>query len=265
MASPDSGRLCCLRCGKPIGQDLAARLQSDSAPDGDAQNEHGLEDVKPATDSSRRRPSGYDGWALDEDLKHIGRLLGGSRRSGTQPGSDAKLVERRFDAAHGTVAGYHYDGRSAKTASGNAHLGASVVGMIAWTMLTLGLMASACGGVLLGWSVVVRRDDLWTVGLPITVAGLLVLVVALVLQLDRLSGDNRQTAARLDQFGNRLLQLRRDATMSASHAHLAGGAFYAHLADGASPQLLLTDLKSQLEVLTQKLGQPESEPSEPAR
>jgi hypothetical protein len=111
---------------------------------------------------------------------------------------------------------------------------------------------------------VVRRGDLWSIGLPVAVVGLLALAVALVMQLDRLSGDHRQTAARLERFDSRLLQLRRDAAISDGGTRPAGDAFYAHLADGASPQLLLTDLKSQLELLTHRLGQSEIEPGEPA-
>jgi hypothetical protein len=34
-------------------------------------------------------------------------------------------------------------------------------------------------------------------------------------------------------------------------------AFYSHLADGASPQLLLTDLKSQLDLLAMKMAREE--------
>jgi hypothetical protein len=181
-------------------------------------------------------------------------LLGTAGRATKSGGK----THRRIDAAHDGPSGPHRGHRATRPADGRFDLIGALVGAIAWLTLTLGLMASTCGGVLLVWSAVARRGDLWNVGLPIALAGLLGLVVALVLQLDRLSGDHRRTAARLEQVDTRLVQLRRDAAMSTSEARPAGAAFYAHLAGGASPELLLTDLRSQLELLTQRLGQSES-------
>lgn len=248
VASPESGRMCCLRCGKPVGQEPSARSQRDSAPVGDR--------AASDCDVPGRRPSGYDGWALDEDLRHVGRLLGTADRA-ERPRSKRRL---RIDAAHDGPLGPHphQGARAAKPAPGEGSVVGALVGAIAWLTLTLGLMTSTCGGVLLVWAAVARRSDLWDVGLPIALVGLLGLVVAMVLQLDRLAGDHRRTAARLAQFDSRLVQLRRDAAMSSADARPAGASFYSHLAGGASPELLLTDLKSQLELLTERLGQPES-------
>lgn len=258
VASPETGRQCCLRCGKPVGQEPSAQPHS-AGPRAADTHEKGRADELGSSDAARRRPSSYDGWELDEELKHIGRLLGGSARSATGSGRAAGQTHRRFDAAHPTAALHHHVGRARRSASADFDLGTAALGAMVWGALTLGLMASACGGVLLLWSAVLQRDDLWSIGLPVAMVGLLALAVALVMQLDRLSGDHRQTAAKLDQFDSRLLQLRRDAATSAGGTRPPGDAFYAHWADGASPQLLLTDLKSQLELLTHRLGQSEAE------
>jgi len=258
VASPDSGKLCCLRCGKPVGQQPSARRRRDPAP-GKVRRADSPE-AKPA--GVGRRPSGYDGWEFDEDLRHIGRLLGAAGPAGAVKKAAGKK-HRRVDAAHALLSGPHYGRRPATTEAGSLDPGGALVGGIAWVSLTLGLMASVCGGVLLIWSAVVHRDDLWSFGLPITLAGLLGLVVAMVLQMDRLSGHYRQAAARLDRFDSRLTQLRRDAAISAADVRPAGAAFYAHLADGASPQLLLSDLKGQLELLTQRLGESEGAAASP--
>ena len=42
---------------------------------------------------------------------------------------------------------------------------------VTWSLLALGLMASVCGGVLLGWSLLAGRTALWTCGMPITLGG----------------------------------------------------------------------------------------------
>jgi len=44
--------------------------------------------------------------------------------------------------------------------------------------------------------------------------------------------------------------------LGTSHAS-PGAAFYSHLVEGASPQILLSDLKGQLDLLAVKLGQNE--------
>ena len=51
---------------------------------------------------------------------------------------------------------------------------------LAWTILSLGLMALVCGGVLVAWSFAANRPDLWKLGLPITLAGQAGLIIGLL-------------------------------------------------------------------------------------
>jgi hypothetical protein len=114
-------------------------------------------------------------------------------------------------------------------------------------------MAFVCGGVLLGWSLVTGRQELWSVGLPIALVGQVALLAGLILQLDRFWHDNRAAAAKLDTLDRRLDDLKTTTTMLGT-THGPSAAFYAHWAGGAGPQLLLTDLKSQLDLLAVKLA-----------
>ena len=126
--------------------------------------------------------------------------------------------------------------------------------MAAWTILSLGLAVFACGGVLLGWSVVAHRDDLWPIGMPLALIGQAGLILGLVLQLDGLWQTSRQATQALTQLDGELASVRQATTLlSTSHA---GGAqsFYMHLAEGASPQLLMADLKGQLDLLAQQMA-----------
>ena len=121
-------------------------------------------------------------------------------------------------------------------------------------MLSLGIMAIVCGGVLLGWSVFSQREDLWTIGLPVALAGQVALLLGLVLQLDRLWHDSRRATAKLDRFDEQLHDLKTATTMLGTSHASPGGAFYSHFAGGASPQLLLADLKSQLDLLAVRIN-----------
>jgi hypothetical protein len=62
--------------------------------------------------------------------------------------------------------------------------------------------------------------------------------------------------AKLDQVDSQLDELRTVTRLLGSAHHSPAGAFYSHLADGAGPGLLLTDLKSQLDLLAMKLAEP---------
>jgi hypothetical protein len=169
-------------------------------------------------------PPLYDQWELDERLRHIERLLRIDPGSEIGPGREPHL---RLDAAHRGAPGRHSprtaEGTSGHNRAAKASAPESWLAALTWTVLTLGLMALTCGGVLLGWSLVAGREDLWTVGVPVALGGQIVLLIGLILQLDRLWHDNRHTAEKLHQV--------------------------AHSAGGTSPQLLLADLKSQLDLL----------------
>jgi len=124
----------------------------------------------------------------------------------------------------------------------------------AWCILSLALAVFACGAVLLGWSLIAKRDDLWPVGMPLALIGQAGLVLGLVLQLDGLWHSNRRTADVLSELDGELKDVRQ-ATSLLSTTHSSGAqSFYFHLAEGASPQMLLADLKGQMDLLAQQMA-----------
>ena len=80
------------------------------------------------------------------------------------------------------------------------------------------------------------------------------MLVGLILQLDRLWNDNRTAASKLDEVDEQLRELKTTTGFLSTTHGPSSAAFYAHMADGASPQILLSDLKSQLDMLATKLG-----------
>jgi hypothetical protein len=130
-----------------------------------------------------------------------------------------------------------------------------VLGAFHWFILSGGTTSFACGAILLGWSLATGRQELWSVGLPMALAGQIALLVGLVLQLDRLWHDHRAAAAKLDDVDSQLQELQTTTSLLGTHHGPAGGTFYSHFAGGASPQLLLTDLKGQLDLLAIKIAQ----------
>jgi hypothetical protein len=131
---------------------------------------------------------------------------------------------------------------------------ASRSSLFAWLFLSFGLMAFLCGGVLLVWSVAAARSELWDLGMPITVVGQAALLLGLILQLERIWQGNRYTVDKLEHVDKQLDDLRQTASMLGMTHTSASQAFYSHLTQGASPHILLADLKGQLDLLAVKMS-----------
>ena len=115
-------------------------------------------------------------------------------------------------------------------------------------------MALACGGVLIGWSVLGSRDDLWSLGMPLAVMGQAGLVIGLLLQLEGLWRTSKKTEETLTQLDGKLHDLAHTTTMLGTTRSTPAQSFYVHMAEGASPHLLLADLKGQLDLLAERLA-----------
>ena len=209
------------------------------------------------TSTGSQQPTFYDGWAADEQLRHIGRAL----QTGNAASSDAEPIDwceiSRVDLPQADAPAWHI---SANRQSQERRKAArddrgSTPGVVTWLALSLGTTSFVCGGVLLGWSLVTGRQELWTVGLPVALVGQISLLIGLVLQLDRLWRDNRAAAAKLDNVDEQLHDLKTTTTLLGATQGAAGARFYSHFAGGAGPQLLLADLKSQLDLLAMKISQ----------
>ena len=122
-------------------------------------------------------------------------------------------------------------------------------------IMSLGLMSFVCGGVLLAWSFIGHRNDLWGLGMPITLVGQFGLLLGLVLQLDHLWQASRHTADTLNAVDDRLSEINHATTLLRTTHSSHAQSFYAHYAEGAHPHLLLADLKGQLDLLSAKMSQ----------
>ena len=248
MASRGEGRFCCPRCGGGLQTDSAGAAADRTAKHGE-----------PGNHAAPSDPPVDDGWELEEQLQHIERVLNsaGARSRGSRLGG--RQAAARVDLAHPVPAACHVPpaDRSAHNTRGSSPRSSLALAILTWIALALGMTAFACGGMLLGWSLVAGRDELWTLGLPIALGGQIGLLVGLVLQLDRLWHDSRHAAAKLDDVDEQLHELRTATTLLGTSHTSPASAFYSHLSYGASPQLLLSDLKSQLDLLALRIAQQE--------
>src|SRR5262249_37993020 len=103
-------------------------------------------------------------------------------------------------------------------------------------------------------SLATGRADLWSLGMPITLGGQFALLLGLLLQLESLWEGNRNTVDKLDEVDDRLDDLKQTATLLSSSHSSQAQAIYVRMAGGASPHLLLADLKGQLDLLAVQMA-----------
>jgi hypothetical protein len=149
-----------------------------------------------------------------------------------------------FHPPHESLRGHHLTLRKGNTNVQRA----SRITMVSWCALAVALTGFFCGGMLLAWSLLSNRPELWNVGETVTLASQVGLLVGLILQLERLGHDRHQTASRLTILDERVESLRSTARWSGNLA-LRGDPRTA-----APSESLLADLKSQLDELTSTLG-----------
>ena len=202
-------------------------------------------DLSPPAHAGAAATPDLDDWQLAEDLKQLRRML-----HSTSPVPLAMPAPHRTSISAPVQAGptaFPRPGRSPRTTKKSRGIAAGIIGWFS-------LASAMCGVALLGMSFAQQRADLWNLGLPITFGGQFGLLCALIMQLDCIRSDSSQAAEQLGHVGERLHEIKESTALLATPNHTAGGAFYAHLAQGASPQLLLADLKGQLDLLAMRLA-----------
>lgn len=124
--------------------------------------------------------------------------------------------------------------------------------IVSWFSLGMALTGFVCGCVLLCWSLFGDRPDLWNIGETVTLASQVGLLIGLVLQLDRIGQDRRQTAERLTRLDQRVDSLH--AVAAPGNPGPPAPNFVAHVNRAAAAEEdLLADLQSQLDQLASKL------------
>jgi hypothetical protein len=240
---------CCVRCGAAmphgaqspasLARSRAARVTVSRASRQEGQREALATIVRDAPTVTIRAPlSAFDTWELEEQLRHVDRILSGARFS-TQV-DDQTCEIRRADQA--------MPARSVSPAASatSARRGRT---RVAWMIVSFGAAALAAGIVLLCAGAFLGRSAWQSIGLPITLLGQVGLLLGMMMQLDLVWKGKRETASKLYRFQKRLVDL------EALAAELAP----ATTEDTSPPSdelQVMADLKSRLDVLSHRLNLP---------
>jgi hypothetical protein len=217
IASGATGKLCCVRCRAPVtSAGRAARPANEPRP-----AEPPVESATPEADLAAQLD------ALERlTTWEIGEGLSPPDWSALEPSDmEIELPPRRrgsIDPPHSVLRGWHHHSGTGAPTPAVGYFKSHRKSLLGWTLLSTGLASFFCGAALLTWSLVGGRSDLWTIGVPITLAGQVGLLLGVVLALDRLGQQNRQTVDRLGRLDERMDELRAAAWLSAQANQTAG-------------------------------------------
>ncbi len=256
ISAQQATRFVCARCHEPLGG------TTEGAEGDNSESQTG------SAVASHDAPSSFETWQweLDQELHDVRRLLEAnaprtaragvaSDKAGVIPKPHISAQHRDDDWPNGKDEALRVQHEIHPTHHRSARKPPKPwSATLAWFVLSLGLMGLVCGGVLLGWSVVTARQELWQLGLPIAVGGQAVMLVGLLLLLERMWRDNHTASEKLDRVDNQIDDLRHTTTILGNTQGGGSRSFYTHMAEGAHPSLLLSDLKSQLDALAVKIS-----------
>jgi hypothetical protein len=198
-----------------------------------------------------RPPLAADDWQLRRRSRELGRKLR----------HDAAGTQRRVDSpqnvfaelADQTASPIVDPGSYAKPAHSTKSPRPEFGQYVAWFVTFFGVTSLAAGLGIIGWAIAHGGSEFWDHALALTLAGQGLLIFGLVLVVTRLWRNSRYASGKLQEVHTELGQLQRTADALSA---MRGGApaFYAELVRGASPQMLLTNLKGQLDQLATRLN-----------
>lgn len=216
IASGATGKLCCVRCRAPLASQArpdrgdgppSPSRPAPRAPSADADLAEQLEALERLTK-----------WDFGEDLPQPDWTACDT----ANPEVELSLPRRgSVDPPHPRLRGWHQTGPNSSVSLAG-YFTKHRRSLLGWSLLLSGLASFFCGAALLTWSLTGGRSDLWTIGVPITLAGQVGLLLGVVLALDRLGQQNRQTVDRLGRLDEQLDELRTAAWLNAPVNQTAG-------------------------------------------
>ena len=237
--------MCCARCGKPLVVPRACRGHAGATAS------HRVDDSNANNCYSTGNGLGgfpefieLEDWELEETIRQAEQLVRSVTSeqdiaSGRSRGrAEAVHVSRRTDASHAVPTSAAMAGALPKSS-----------GTLPWLILALGLGLFVCGAALMGLSLTQQRTILWQLGLPMVLGGQVAVLFVVIWQLEVVWHSNRATFVALHGMDEQLRHLRSESPGGNAERN-AQLPFYRHLSEGASPHVLLEDLKQQIDVLS---------------
>jgi hypothetical protein len=219
---PGGGQYSCPRCGEMMPSSHGCPVGTPSRESEQAE--------KPAPEPPPT--SDYDEWEMEERLRHLDRVYARNPLNG--PLSRSESPQFRIDAQHAPIP------RQQPVAPHPTSSGPGWLARLGRLALGLGVSVTVCGACLMIWSHYGARPDLMPLGIPIAVAGQVLLLLGLVTQFDSTGRESRPAP---------------EPTRTRPPLPIGNTNYRFDDGPDVSPQL--TDLAARLDELTRKLEERE--------
>jgi len=256
VAHATTGRIVCPRCQQS--------KRSQRPPIASCVSDEGIAlDEQPLPSKAAAAPFRKDDWSARQRVRSLAREL---KRPGIIPRPSTPIIEsgrHRFEppqdlfaaveAATSPSAAPAMPRHPASAPQSSRRAEGSQI--IAWLIVMLGVLALAAGVAQIAWSFSANAVVNWNLALGLALGGQGLLIFGLILVVSRLWRHSRYAAGKLQDVHARLGQLQHTAeVLTTMRAGGGAPAFYAELARGANPHMLLTNLKGQLDQLATRLS-----------
>lgn len=125
--------------------------------------------------------------------------------------------------------------------------------LTAWLMASVGATLVGLGIGLGSWSLFGARPDLWNAALAAALGGQGLMIIGLLQVLASLWNAARLASGKLSLMHDELRRLRRTADEAAGRNTASAAGFYADLARDAPPEMLMGNLRGQMDRLASRL------------
>jgi hypothetical protein len=258
IGQPGTNKSVCSRCQRVVRPPHAVQIcEAGIALDGLPL----LKSAAAATPAATAPPFATDDWDLRRRNRELGRKLrhdlGRPRpRSATTTLSSSSLAppENLFDELQQITAPPLFAPTEADLSRRPLRSRRPDGGQfMAWITAFCGAGVLGAGLGTVSWSLSSGRTDAWNLALGLTLMGQGLLIFGLVLIVARLWRNSRYASSKLIDVHAQLGQLQHTAD-ALTTMRSGAPAFYAELVRGASPQMLLSNLKGQLDQLATRLS-----------
>lgn len=256
VASAANGRIVCARCQQGVRSKKPA-MQARISDDGLALDE------QPAAAVAATMPFHKDDWQGRQRVRSLVRELRRPTAVASKTSAGSFGEHRRFEppqdlftqlerATGGGGVTVSPPLPTAATTAPSRRTDATQI--LSWFIVFVGTVALASGIGLIAWSLSEQQMMYWNLALGLALGGQGTLILGLVLVVSRLWRNSRCASSKLHQVYAQLGELQKTAEILTTMRSGGAPAFYADLVRGASPHVLLTNLKGQLDQLATRLG-----------
>jgi hypothetical protein len=243
-----TGRIVCARCHQPAGKtpSLAASI-----------NDAGIAlDEMTSASTTPPSPLGRNDWAHRCQVRALGRELRRPTATAAVPASFSAAGHHRLDPPQNLFSQLEHlttapvvPIAAQNSARRQRQPHSEISQLLAWLIIVAGAVSLGAGIGFIAWPLFQNRMMNWNLALSLTLGGQGALILGLVLAVSRLWRSSRHAANKLQDVQARLGKLQTTADALTGMRTGTASAFYADLARGASPQVLLANLKGQVDQL----------------